>query len=443
MSANEQGSRQRPSMEMATPPRWPDDISPEPILSDGGGAAARPSAAPPFPTTTGAAVVAGGEIRESSGQLQIGTRVMLNGVGSTSALAGQQGSITAVHLDSYAITLDGGLQVSNAKKESVVQVPNGTEVRDEPATTGQQGAEEFYAPFAIGGSAGKAQQQAGRIKDALNKAYGMQAMVSSWASLYWQAIKNEQDIYGLDPSIVRILQGHGYFGPGTVGPPRYEELKKQLQEFETLGGPQHDSAGSLLKPMTEEEVHDPEQLSWHLRLPPDLQRAAPELYRNIRAEGVNSVRQWVNEQHPSLEQKNSTQYQDLFMAATIIDYELAECKSEQALTHKLATSDSLEIHLRKLGSFIYYRRTKDKTGAQRMLGVRAPGTGADIAPKWMIDDANVHSKAEYQRVERGHKMNRFESGGSGARDGGGGKGRGQKGGRGGKANKKGGQTTQG
>ena len=87
-------------------------------------------------------------------------------------------------------------------------------------------------------------------------------------------------------------------------------------------------------------MHDPEQLSWHLRLPPDLQRAAPELYRNIRAEGVNSVRQWVNGQHPSLEQKNSTQYQDLFMAATIIDYELAECKSEQALTHKLATSDS-------------------------------------------------------------------------------------------------------
>ena len=70
-----------------------------------------------------------------------------------------------------------------------------------------------------------------------------------------------------------------------------------------------------------------------------------------------------------------------------------------------------------------------------MLGVRAPGTGADIAPKWMIDDANVHSKAEYQRVERGHKMNRFENGGSGARDGGGGKGRGQKGGRGGKGNK--------
>ena len=157
----------------------------------------------------------------------------------------------------------------------------------------------------------------------------------------------------------------------------------------------------------------PENMSWHLKLPADLQRAAPELYRNIRAEGVSSVRQWVNEQHPTLEQKNSVQYQDLFMAATIIDFEVADCVTEGALMQKLATSDSLEIHLRKLGAFIYYRRTKDKTGANRMLGVRAPGTNADIAPKWMLDDANTHSKTEMQRIERGSKMAKSDYGGGG------------------------------
>ena len=55
-------------------------------------------------------------------------------------------------------------------------------------------------------------------------------------------------------------------------------------------------------------VSDPERMAWHLHLPADLQRAAPELYRNIRSEGAASVRQWVNEQHPSLEQKQTAQY---------------------------------------------------------------------------------------------------------------------------------------
>lgn len=111
---------------------------------------------------------------------------------------------------------------------------------------------------------------------------------------------------------------------------------------------------------------------------------------------------------------------------------------------KLATSDTLEIHLRKLGAFIYYRRTKDKTGANRMLGLRAPGSQTDIAPKWMLDDANVHSKTEYQRLERGQKLNRLEQGdGAGKRGGGkGGKGGGKGGGRG-KPTKKGGSATQG
>ena len=192
------------------------------------------------------------------------------------------------------------------------------------------------------------------------------------------------------------------------------------------------------------EVTDPEQMAWHLKLPADLQRAGPELYRNIRAEGVGSVRQWVNEQHAGLEAKNTTAFQDLFMAATIIDFELASCRSESQVMAKLATSDTLEIHLRKLGAFIYCRRAKDKAGANRMLGVRAPGTNADIAPKWMLDDANTHSKTEYQQIERGQKLSRLEHGGGS----GGGKsdGKGRKGGRGGgrgKPPKKGGETTQG
>ena len=126
----------------------------------------------------------------------------------------------------------------------------------------------------------------------------------------------------------------------------------------------------------------------------------------------------MNDQHPTLELKQSPGYQDLFMAATIIDFELAGCRSEAAVMAKLGTSDTLEIHLRKLGSFIYFRRTKDRTGANRMLGVRAPGANADIAPKWLLDDANAHSKLEWQRSERGNKMSRQDHGGHGTGGGG-------------------------
>ena len=164
----------------------------------------------------------------------------------------------------------------------------------------------------------------------------------------------------------------------------------------------------MLRVVEGDRVADPEQMAWHLKLPADLQRAGPEMYRNIRAEGVSSVRQWVNEQHPSLEQKSTPQYQDLFMTATIVDFELAECRTEGMLMAKLATSDALEIHLRRLGAFIYLRRTKDKTGANRILGIRAPGSNTNIAPKWLLDDANLHSKTEFQRLERGSKANKYE-----------------------------------
>lgn len=124
---------------------------------------------------------------------------------------------------------------------------------------------------------------------------------------------------------------------------------KSLTELETLQGP---AGGAMLSgSVATGDLTDPAHMQWHLRLPADLQRAAPDLYRSIRAEGVASVRHWVNEQRPSLEQKQSPAYQDLFMAAAIIDYGLAGCRTESALMHKLATSDALEIHLRKLGSF--------------------------------------------------------------------------------------------
>ena len=44
-----------------------------------------------------------------------------------------------------------------------------------------------------------------------------------------------------------------------------------------------------------------------------------------------------------------------------------------------------------------WARTKDRTAANRMLGVRALGLGADIAPKRLLDDTKAHLKLEKPR----------------------------------------------
>ena len=360
-----------------------------------------PPLAPPLPTS---AIPA----HQPQDALGVGCAVELLPVAPYTILSGQKGTITKTADDKLDIRLDSGLELNSVAKHGVKVAV--TEATVAPTVS------QFYAPLAGSADTTKAQLQAGRLKEALTRASAMQATMPAWASLFWQSVKNESDLYGLDETVKKLLECHGYFGHGTTGPPRTDDLKKGLQEIQSLGVPAHgavlQSAGTL------GQTGDPEHLQWHLRPPADLQRAAPELYRNIRAEGVASVRQWVNEQHPTLEQKQSPTYQDLFTTATIIDYELADCRSESSIMHKLATSDMLEIQLRKLGSFVYLRRTKDRAGAQRMLGVRAPGANADIAPKWMLDDANAFSKVEFQRVERGNKQNRSEGGSSSTSGGG-------------------------
>ncbi len=407
-----------------------------------------PASAPPFPGMASALGVGSAGASSGSGGVQvlaIGAEVICNGAGPTGPVQGQHGKVVGFSNQRYDVQRASGLTLTQLPLDSVTAVSS-TDLGF-GATVGlstPMKESSVYAPYAVGADE-PIKQQAARLRVALEKAYALHSTQPGWASLFWQAVKNESDLFSLSSAIRNVLCGHGYVGDHTQGPPRYEELKKQLTEMESFSGPPHGAGSAFLRSSAEDGlVADPEQMAWHLKLPADLQRAGPELYRNIRAEGVGSVRQWVNEQHAGLESKNTAQFQDLFMAATIIDFELAGCRSEQDLMAKLATSDTLEIHLRKLGAFIYYRRTKDKTGANRMLGVRAPGTNADIAPKWMLDDANTHSKTEYQRIERGQKLSRFESGGGS----GGGKsdGKGRKGGRGGghgKPPKKGGQTTPG
>ena len=303
---------------------------------------APPPMAPPLPTLVEA-------LQQSVDGMNVGGVVEMLPVAPYTILSGQRGVVLKAYDNKCDIKLDSGLELSSVSKQGVKVC---SAVTDTTAPV-----QQFYAPMAGTADSTKAQLQAGRLKEALVRASALQTTMPAWASLFWQSVKNESDLFGLDETVKKLLECHGYFGHGTTGPPRTDELKKGLQEIESLGVPAH---GAVLQSTgTLGQSGDPEHLQWHLRLPSDLQRAAPELYRNIRAEGVASVRQWVNEQHPTLELKQSPTYQDLFTTATIIDYELADCRSESSIMHKLATSDMLEIQLRKLGSFVYLRRTKD------------------------------------------------------------------------------------
>ena len=43
-----------------------------------------------------------------------------------------------------------------------------------------------------------------------------------------------------------------------------------------------------------------------------------------------------------------------------------------------------------------------------MQGLTAPGSGADIAPRWLVEDSTAFSKMEHKRAERQHARKRTD-----------------------------------
>ena len=137
---------------------------------------------------------------------------------------------------------------------------------------------------------------------------------------------------------------------------------------------------------------------WQSQLPPDLQRAAPEIYRNLRTQGAASTREWVDRNFHG--DRTGGTWIDMWNLASEVDFELDQEASDAAIFQRLATSDGLEIRLRRLASFLYEARTHDRTGALQMLAIAPPGAQVDLAPTWLVTQATNHSRNEYQRAER-------------------------------------------
>ena len=118
----------------------------------------------------------------------------------------------------------------------------------------------------------------------------------------------------------------------------------------------------------------------------------------MRSAGAATIRDWLNTQFGGV--RTTDQWEDLWNAATNVDFLVGETTSDLALMQLLATNDQIEIALRRLSAYIYEHRTGDKSGARSMLAVAAPGGATDVAPTWLIRDATEHSKCEHQRSER-------------------------------------------
>ena len=255
-----------------------------------------------------------------------------------------------------------------------------------------------WAPFVAGS---KTAQQAGVILDSLIHWQAQKALNPHWGVHFWHDVAGCEHHDGFEADLKRALQSYGYHGPSTVGAPR-EGLRNALESLKAVGAP---AVGAGLARTASGHVGAPsgESLStgnrWKGQLPPDLARAGPEIYRSLRHEGFGNVREWLNASFQGQKGSNNAEWVVLWNEATEIDFAV-DSFSEHTMMVDIAQSDSLEIKLRHLASYMYQARTGDVTGAAMMMAIRPPGSSTDIAPSWLVNEVTNYSKSEHLRWQR-------------------------------------------
>jgi hypothetical protein len=259
------------------------------------------------------------------------------------------------------------------------------------------------------------------------------SLLADWAERFWQVVNKEKTIYGLRPDVQKLMEANGYLGEASKTVPyNLKQMLCDLKHLETQGAPQHGAGAELLRDhngaLPTPDV--PSGYGYHNRLPAALERAGPEIFRNLMSDGVSSLRNWILDYFPMSSRQGNPEFEYLFNAATQADFILAKATSESGLNKILTSDDTIELTLRNFAAFVYFKRTKDKTGANHLKGIRIPGVAMDIGPTWLIDQASTHSKVEHQRAtwngpsSRTPQADRGGGGGRRGRGGGGGRGRG-------------------
>ena len=121
----------------------------------------------------------------------------------------------------------------------------------------------------------------------------------SWSRQFWQWIHQLESQGFLDAQLLRLLQGFGYVGMDSVSGIHVEAMKAALSA--TSATP-ISLSGALLAPGVGTTLANPAgwtgdaEDQYYRRLPADLQRAAVEIYRSIRNEGVSKAEYQRSEQ---------------------------------------------------------------------------------------------------------------------------------------------------
>ncbi|CAK0804568.1 unnamed protein product, partial [Prorocentrum cordatum] len=254
------------------------------------------------------------------------------------------------------------------------------------AVPGGAPALQAHVPHAAA-DAVKLGQEAQMVRVTLIEFQAQAATNVYWAWHFWERTAAVDSARGLHPDLRRLLLTHGYVGAGTKSPPG----GSLLQELEALvataaaphGGGMQAAPGWSWTPSAQQQQEDSR---WNLSPPSDLKRPALEIHRSMRGAGAASARDWLSREVTG--QRRTAVWTDLWTAAANVDYLLGGCRAQSEVLTRLASDDALELHLRRLASYVYELRTKDKAGA------------AAMAPTWLVTEATAHSEAEHRRDER-------------------------------------------
>ena len=138
---------------------------------------------------------------------------------------------------------------------------------------------------------------------------------------------------------------------------------------------------------------------WGSSLAPDRRRIAPETYWAIRRSSQN-CRAYFSAHYTGSRRGRS--WQDLWLTCEMVDLEVDKAYTASGLEgvhFALATSDTLEHMLARLGAEIAYLQYRDEGMYQLLLTSKPPGE-SDILPSWALDVARDQSKALWLQAGR-------------------------------------------
>ena len=164
----------------------------------------------------------------------------------------------------------------------------------------------------------------------------------------------------LPRDLLGLLSFDGYVGGATPTLPRMPELRDSLKHIAKTSVPQLGGAGDAQSGMS---FHVSNSFRWDAGLPPDFKRAATEIYRTVRFQGYLFVRDYMCDNFSG--DKGGTVFANLWILSQQIDFMVstaARSSGDHGIFALLASSDELELGLRRIAAYIYQERTKDKAG---------------------------------------------------------------------------------